>query len=164
MATKIFGQYYSRQWLVTWTVSSHHMNQCCLILIFFLTNKFQGNLNQNMHIFIWWNELQNVGPFCSGLSELLILFPISSWSHRLHRGGWGSQAGWAIPSVLAETTSQALPQPTGVLPENTGRTSHQGEGRRGETTNCILSLLEIPYIEPQVQNLSNWSLLNYHQT
>jgi len=60
---------------------------------------------------------------------------VSSRSHGLYRGGRGTQVRRTIPPDMAEETSQTLPQPTRVLPQESRRTDRQRQRRRG--TVCV---------------------------
>ena len=41
------NQHWFRQWLVTWLLTSHYLNQCWLIVNYTLKNKLQCKLNQH---------------------------------------------------------------------------------------------------------------------
>ena len=59
------NQHWFRQWLVTWTVQTHYLNQWWDIVDWTLRNKLQWNLNWNSYIFIKENAFENGGPFVS---------------------------------------------------------------------------------------------------
>ena len=54
------GQHWFRQWLLAYSVPTHYLNQCSLIVHRTLRNKLQWNLNQNSKIFIEENAFESV--------------------------------------------------------------------------------------------------------
>ena len=54
-----------------------------------------------------------------------------SGSNRLPTGGWATQAGWSVPTDVAEKARQTLPKPTGVLQQDSWWPRHQRQGCRG---------------------------------
>ena len=54
------GQYWLRKWHVAYTVPSHYLNQCWVIVNWTLRNKLQWNFNQNTKLFIHKNAFQNI--------------------------------------------------------------------------------------------------------
>ena len=63
------------QWLVTFSVPSHYLNQCCVIVNYTLRNNFHEIFNQNTEIFIHENVLEIAvckrQPFCPEGDELI---------------------------------------------------------------------------------------------
>ena len=59
------GQHWFRWWLVTYSMPSHYLNQCWILLNWNLRNKLQWNFDQNTKIFIhknkWKCHLQHGG-------------------------------------------------------------------------------------------------------
>ena len=51
---------YIRKWLVAWTVPSHYLKQCWIIVNWTLRNKLQWNRNRNSKFFIQENALEHV--------------------------------------------------------------------------------------------------------
>ena len=64
-----------RWWLVTYSVPSHYLNQCWVIVNWNIRNKLQWNFNQNKKIFIHKNASENI--FCKTAAIL-----------------WGGGGGW----------------------------------------------------------------------
>ena len=54
------GQHWFRQWLVAYSVPSHYLNQCWVIVNWTLRNKFQWNCYQNTKLFIHENVSENI--------------------------------------------------------------------------------------------------------
>ena len=64
------GQHWSWWWHVAFSVPSHYLNQCLVIVHWTLRNKLQWNFNQNTKIFILENTSKN------SISETAAIF---SW-------------------------------------------------------------------------------------
>ena len=64
------GHHWFRWWLVTWSVPSHYLNQCCIIVNWTLRNKNSVKLYSKFKYFhsgkcIWKCYLENVSHFVS---------------------------------------------------------------------------------------------------
>ena len=55
-----YGQHWFRQWLVAYSVPSHYLNQCWVIINWTLRNKLQLNFDQNKKLFIHENASENI--------------------------------------------------------------------------------------------------------
>ena len=53
-------QHFFRQWLVAWSVPSHYLDQCWLLVNWSLRNKLQWNSNPNTELFIQEKAFKNV--------------------------------------------------------------------------------------------------------
>ena len=62
------GQHWFRKWLFTYSVPSHYLNQCWLVVNWTLRNKLRWNLNQNTKLFVPQNESENIVEMASILS------------------------------------------------------------------------------------------------
>ena len=54
------GHHWIRQWLGAYSVPSHYLNQCCVIVNGTLRKEPQWNLNRNTKLFIQENVFENV--------------------------------------------------------------------------------------------------------
>ena len=65
-------QHWFKLWLVTYSVPSHYLNQCCFLVncMCTLRNKLQRNFNQNIKLLIHENASVKWQPFCQGGDEL----------------------------------------------------------------------------------------------
>ena len=54
------GQHWFRWWLVVYSVPSHYLNQCWVIVNCTIGNKIQWNFNQNTKLFIHENASENI--------------------------------------------------------------------------------------------------------
>ena len=63
---------------------SHYLNQCCRLINWTLSNKFQWNLNLNSNIFIKENAFENI------ICEMVTILSRGKWVNSLAHGRCGS--------------------------------------------------------------------------
>ena len=88
-------QHWFRWWLVAWSVPSHYLNQCWLIVSWTLTNKFQLDLNWNVKLFLHENALENI------ICEMAAI--LSRWrsdNDYIHMNKWEHDLTWYIETQL----------------------------------------------------------------
>ena len=70
-------QHCFRQWLVTYSVPSHYLNQCWVIITWTRRNKLRWNFSQKSKFFIYKNAFENV------VYEMAPIFSMENWVNKM---------------------------------------------------------------------------------
>ena len=109
------GQHWFRQWLVAYSVPSHYLNQCWIIVNWTLRNKLQWNFNQNTKLFIHGNASENIICEMAAIINKVYVHDKDNYCTKKKKcSGYQS----AVPTAKAELVSWELLVVSAVLIRN----------------------------------------------